>query len=103
MWRALGALARHGLLIALVVLVLLAMGVWSDLRDVQHLVRQQQATIEKVLGRIAQMTTYQTTWTSGGQPYSVSTTCREGETTEQCVQRFEDAVTALKSIHPPDR
>lgn len=61
----------------------------------------QYEHIEDVLRR-AKMTTYTTTWTSGGNPYTVSTTCRENEQAAACVQRFDEAVAALQAIHPAD-
>jgi hypothetical protein len=86
----------------LVVLVVLAAGVWVDLRDVQHRVVEQGQSMQRVLGRIAQMTTYTTSWRSAGIEYTVSTTCRDGETVVDCLRRHEEAVAAMQELHPPD-
>lgn len=103
MWRALARRAAdHAGLALLIVLVWMGASAWGDLRDVRSGLQEQNRVLDKVLGRMAQMTTYTTTWRSGGVEYSVATTCREGETVQDCLRRHEDAVAAMQSIHPPD-
>lgn len=103
MWRALARLAvDHAGPVLLVVLVAMGVQAWGDLRDVQHRLVEQNETLNQVLGKVAKMTTYTTSWRSGGIEYSVSTTCRENESTADCLRRHEEAVAQMQTIHPPD-
>ena len=101
MWR-LSRLGDAAGKLLLVVLVAVAAGVWLDVRDVQSRIAEQGVALSQVLGKVARMTTFTTSWTdTSGQNQSVTTTCRENEEPSDCVVRHEAAVAALKKIHPP--
>ena len=103
MWRVLARRAAdHAGLAILLVLVWMGASAWGDLRDVRAGLQEQNRVLDKVLGRVAQMTTFTTTWRSGGAEHTVSTTCRENESVDDCLRRHEDAVAAMQEIHPPD-
>lgn len=43
-----------------------------------------------------------TTWTSGGQTYTVETPCRQGAEPEACWAEHDDRVAVGQDLHPPD-
>lgn len=102
MWRALGRAAEYAGPLLLAALLFVGWRAWGDLAELRQGLSDQKVLLQRVLGKVAQMTTYTTTWRSGGIEYSVSTTCREGETRAECLARHEDAVAQMQQLHPPD-
>ena len=47
------------------------------------------------------MTRFTTTWETAEGERSVTTTCRENETLQECIDRHDDEVTAAQVKWPP--